>query len=400
MFAKNRIWGLAVAAWMALHSGVLAFDPAAPENITRHSDFNNCRIRFEREGKGHVAFIGGSITEMNGYRPMVCEDLKKRFPKTEFTFTDAGISSTCSTTGAFRLHRDVLSKGPVDLFFIEFAVNDDQDAMHARRESLRGLEGIIRQCRKHNPQMDIVVTYFVNEGMLAKLQKKEVPVSIGAHEEVTKHYGITTIHLAREVAERVTAGKLTWKQYGGVHPAPFGNRICADMIDQMLSDAWKAALPNTAVATAFTVPQPLDPNNYEAARFVDVKTAQLKDGWQVGIPQWTTLPGSKRDRFTSIEMLSADKPGAECSLKFTGHLLGAFIVAGPDAGTLEVSIDGGPFEKRDLFHNYSSGLHYPRTVVFNADLKAGEHTAVIRISESKNERSKGHAARIMYFTAN
>ena len=41
-----------------------------------------------------------------------------------------GIASTCSVTGAHRLTRDVLSKGDVDLFFIEFAVNDDQDAGH------------------------------------------------------------------------------------------------------------------------------------------------------------------------------------------------------------------------------------------------------------------------------
>ena len=31
-----------------------------------------------------------------------------------------------STTGAFRLERDVLSAGPLDLLFVEFAVNDDQ----------------------------------------------------------------------------------------------------------------------------------------------------------------------------------------------------------------------------------------------------------------------------------
>jgi hypothetical protein len=59
--------------------------------------------------------------------------LQRRFPDTKFTFTDAGLSSTCSTTGAFRLSTDVLSQGPVDLLFIEFAVNDDQDAGHAMR---------------------------------------------------------------------------------------------------------------------------------------------------------------------------------------------------------------------------------------------------------------------------
>ena len=99
-------------------------------NIIRRGSYTNSQIKFEREKKGHVAFIGGSITEMNGYRPMVCEDLQKRYPDTKFSFTAAGISSTCSTTGAFRLNRDVLSKGPVDLFFIEFAVNIPEHDPH------------------------------------------------------------------------------------------------------------------------------------------------------------------------------------------------------------------------------------------------------------------------------
>ena len=36
----------------------------------------------------------------------------------------------------------MLAKGRIDLFFIEFAVNDDQDAGHTHRNCIRGLEGI------------------------------------------------------------------------------------------------------------------------------------------------------------------------------------------------------------------------------------------------------------------
>ncbi len=379
---------------------LMAAESINPKNIEAREPYLNCRIKFERERKGHVAFMGGSITEMNGYRPMVCDDLKKRFPQTEFTFTDAGISSTCSTTGAFRLKSDVLSKGPVDLFFVEFAVNDDQDAGHARRECIRGLEGIIRQCRTHNPQMDIVVTFFVNEGMLSQLQTGKTPLSMGAHSEVAQHYGVSTIHLAREVAERITAGRLTWKVYGGVHPAPAGNRICADMIEQMLSDAWSKQLSADAKPLTFELPKPLDAGNYGHGRFVSVKDAAIRNGWTVGIPDWQKLPGSKRPRFTSLEMLTADDVGAECSLKFKGQSLGVFVVAGPDAGIISVSIDGGAFEPRDLYHNYSGGLHYPRTVMLATDLADGEHTAVLRISDTKNAKSSGHAARIMQFGVN
>ena len=72
------------------------------ENVVLRGSLNNSRIKFETEKKGTVAFMGGSITQMNGYRPMVCELLKKRFPDTAFKFIDAGIASTCSTTGPGR----------------------------------------------------------------------------------------------------------------------------------------------------------------------------------------------------------------------------------------------------------------------------------------------------------
>jgi len=143
--------------------------PITGENVHLRGSLDNCRIRFERDKQGHVAFIGGSITEMDGYRPMVCRWLHERFPQTRFTFVQAGIASTCSTTGAFRLGADVLDKGPIDLLFIEFAVNDDQDAAHSRRECIRGMEGIVRQCLARNPRMDLVIAYFVNPEMLATL---------------------------------------------------------------------------------------------------------------------------------------------------------------------------------------------------------------------------------------
>src|SRR4051812_25116320 len=127
------------------------------DRVSHRDNLLNSRLKFERDKTGTVAFMGGSITEMNGYRPMVCDLLKKRFPQTEFKFIDAGISSTTSTTGAFRLAHDVLEQGPVDLFFVEFAVNDDQDGHHTRTECIRAMEGIIRHTWRQNPQTDIVL---------------------------------------------------------------------------------------------------------------------------------------------------------------------------------------------------------------------------------------------------
>ncbi|MHA3775340.1 GDSL-type esterase/lipase family protein [Verrucomicrobiota bacterium sgz303538] len=393
---------LTLAAFLAIaQSSSPAADNLPPfaQNVQFRGNLDNSRFHFENRKKGNVAFLGGSITEMEGYRPMVCEVLRKRFPETEFTFTNAGIASTCSTTGAFRLERDVLEKGPVDLFIVEFAVNDDQDAGHTRDECIRGLEGIIRHVRNANLNTDIVVTFFVNESMLKTLQGGQTPLTIEAHEAVAKHYGVSTINLAREVAQEITAGKLTWEQYGGVHPAPFGNAICARMIDELFNRAWAQPLPASFTPTPHpSASNPLDPLNYGSGRFIPPAVASLKRGWTLGVPDWQQLPGSKRSRFTSIPMLSATEPGAELSLEFEGTAVGAYIVAGPDAGIAEASIDNGPFRQVNLYHEFSKGLHYPRTVMLGTDLKPGRHKLTIRIAEET--KSSGHAMRIMQFGAN
>ena len=71
---------------------------------------DNCRLRFEREKVGRVAFLGGSITEGGAWRDLVCQELRKRFPDTQFDFINAGIASMGSTPGAFRFSRDVLNE--------------------------------------------------------------------------------------------------------------------------------------------------------------------------------------------------------------------------------------------------------------------------------------------------
>ncbi|MDP6357899.1 MAG: SGNH/GDSL hydrolase family protein, partial [Planctomycetota bacterium] len=60
-----------------------------------------------------------------------------------------------------------------------------------------------------------------------------------SHETVARHYGVSTIHLAQEVADQIKAGTMTWRKFGGTHPKPTGNRLCADLIQEMFESAWK-----------------------------------------------------------------------------------------------------------------------------------------------------------------
>ncbi|MFN9917750.1 MAG: SGNH/GDSL hydrolase family protein, partial [Pirellulaceae bacterium] len=128
------------------------------------------------------------------------------------------------------------------------------------------------------------------------------------------------------------------------------------------------------------------------------KSATILHGWKLGVPDWEQLPGSKRPRYTSLPILSAAEAGAELVLDFQGTAIGAFLLAGPDAGLVEASIDGGPFTTLDLYHHYSEKLHYPRSVMFATDLAPGKHRLKLRIAEKTN--SLGHAMRIMQFLVN
>jgi lysophospholipase L1-like esterase len=386
--ASNRRSRLKPALFILCLIAEFAIAESANRNIIVRDTCAHARAAFEA-GQGRVAFMGGSITEMNGYRPMVAEWLQQRFPNCKFDFVNAGIASTCSTTGAFRLQSQVLEPTPPDLFFVEFAVNDDQDAAHSERDAIRGVEGIIRALSLRSPQTDIVLTHFVNPGMLKIIQEGGMPTAIAAHEAVAAHYGVSTIYLARELADQVAAGSMTWQEFGGTHPKKPGNALCAKLIADYLSAAWSK--PTAPVKRE--LPAPLDSESYFGGHFLEPSVA-ANDDWVWAVPSWKTLRGGFRDTFAGMKLLSVNKPGAETTLEFTGRAIGAYVLAGPDAGTLAVSIDGGPFREVNLYHRFSRGLHYPRTVMLATDLAPGAHSLRLRLVGAEK------AARILQFTVN
>jgi lysophospholipase L1-like esterase len=373
----------------------LAYGELNPNIHLNGGTLNNAHVTFEQQKTGHVAFLGGSITQMNGYRPMMVEALAKRFPDTKFTITAAGLGSTCSTSGAFRMDEHILKKGKVDLLYVEFAVNDDQDAQHSLRDARRGMEGIIRHARKANPDIDIVMTHFVNEHLMGAYRKGEVAPSIQAHDEVARQYQIPVINLAKEIQEQIDTEKMTWEAFGGVHPKPFGNRHCADMHIALLDALWKGTF---GPRKAHALPKALDVFSYENGHFIS--PADATGDWQAHIPDWKSIKGGFRSDYANILCLTADQVGQVAQLKFSGNAVGAFLLAGPDAGNVDARVDGGEWKTVALYHRHSGGLHYPRTVMFATDLTDGEHVLELKVAEAKDERSKGHAARLMYFVVN
>jgi len=224
-----------------------------------------------------------------------------------------------------------------------------------------------------------------------------VPVSIAAHSKVARHYDVPVIHLAEEVASAIKAGDYTWKDFGGTHPKPFGNRIAADMIAELCTASWGAPGANTAVEKPMehALPKPLDPLNYEHGRFLG---ASAVSGWERKVPDWSSLKGGKRARFNELKLWvgegAANADEAEvATVAFEGTGVGAFVLAGPDAGVVQHRVDGGKWQETNLKHHYSKGLHYPRTVMFASELAPGKHTLEIRVKDA------GNFARVIQFVA-
>ena len=368
------------------------------DHIKVRGHFSQTLTKLKKDRQLRIAFLGGSITQnQKGHSGMVPKLLRELSPGADVQALNAGLSSTCSTSGAFRLKSHVLDSGPVDLFIVEFAVNDDQDAAHASRECLRGMEGIIRQMRTLSPQTEIVMVHYLNTDIMETIQKGDVPVTIAAHEKVAEHYGVSTVSVAAEVALAIKGGKYTWKDYGGVHPKSFGYEIASRMIVSAITAGWERSdSPRDR-----KLPKQLDAGNYAGGEFVPVGNATTSGEWKTGKPTRELLPiGGLRTQYSDYDLLRGEKIGDMLKLEFEGTAIGAFVLAGPDAGMVATRMDGGTFVEHDLYHRYSKGLNYPRSVMFHTDLKPGKHTLDLVVSDNANPASKGHAVNILFFEVN
>ena len=249
-----------------------------------------------REGIGHVmakirarqkvvvAYLGGSITAANGWRPKTTAWLRKSFPGVPFEEIHAAIGGTGSDLGVYRVGHDVLDHDP-DLLFVEFAVNDGGAAPEA---IWRNMEGIVRQTWHKNPETDIIFTYTIHQGMIDDVKKGFYSRSASAMELLADFYGIPSVNFQLPVVELLKQDKLVfqadkqpqggkiWFAADGCHPRDAGHEIylqlVADAITQMkdLGPAdHQAKLAKTFVA-----------DNAEAAKMVPVQAKMLSGDWK------------------------------------------------------------------------------------------------------------------------
>ena len=350
---------------------------------------DNCRIKFEREKKGRVAFLS---THDRPDPDNFMKGLKKRFPQTEFDTVIAWKVSTGSTDHAFRFPRYVLRNGPVDLLVIETVFNDS--SVQKAQEILRGTEGVVRQARISNPNMDIMIVYWARDNHVREINAGKVPMITEWQEKVADAYGVPSVDIGKEFAERNRAGEFTW---GGTFTNGFLGPLFGftqPTIDRMLNAAWQKPLPEPASLKACKLPEkPLDEKSYFHGRLLDVKQATLGEGWSL-----VKNPAYEEGCFKphEQEILVADKPGSTLRLKFDGTAIGFYVEMRDRNLAVEFSIDGGAFAKQSLSGGAWGNL-------LSTELAPGPHELVLRLAEATKPAkpdAKVPALRIVYFMAN
>jgi lysophospholipase L1-like esterase len=288
-----------------------------------------------------VAYLGGSITAANGWRPKTTAWLQKTFPNAKFEEIHAAIGGTGSDLGVFRVGHDALQYNP-DLLFVEFAVNDGG----AEPEKIWcNMEGIVRQTWRKNPKTDIIFAYTIQRGMIDDVKKGNCPRSASAMELLADFYGIPSVNFEVPVVELLVQDKLVfqadkqpdgskiWFTKDGCHPRDEGHEIylelMAEAITQMKNSQpvdHQAKLGKTFVA-----------DNTEAAKMVPVNEKMLSGDWKA-LPADDGQQKSFGKRMGQI--WTATEPGSKLHFKFKGSMAKLYDLVGPNGGQVMITVDG------------------------------------------------------------
>ncbi|OMF33186.1 SGNH/GDSL hydrolase family protein [Paenibacillus sp. FSL H8-0259] len=391
-----------------------------------------------------AAFLGGSITEGAGasdaeatsWRALTGAYLQRLYAGHPVNCINAGVGGTTSTFGAHRLQEHVLRHGEIDLLFVEFSVNDGED----RGESIRGMEGIVRQCRRLSPETELIFVYTAADKNLTGYK----PFNIAVHEEVADHYGIPSIDCAAKVYTMIHTGELNWKRFApdGYHPLDAGHALYAGLVQEYLQQAivpcgvqpgWleeagpeagvpgeeaeaqvtavlkketgrEAAVPGEEAEAQETVqliqeageeallPIPLDSRNYEYGGLLDYSAAAYSAGFRTQELE----PGEPLMNWRfSTEHAYTDDPQAEFSFTVTGQGAGLVLLYGPDSGIVEYSLNGGPYAEVNLFDDWCLNAYRPILALFPIQAERGILQITVRNTGHKDSRSTGTGLRVL-----
>ncbi len=319
-----------------------------------------------------IAYMGGSITQMKGYRVLTTLWFEQQYPDVQFRAINAGVGGTGSDLGVFRLKRDVLDHEP-DLLFVEFAVNDTRASP---QRIIRAMEGIVRQTWSRLPACDIVFVYTLTHRHLDDLNQGKMTRSASVMEAVADHYNIPSIHMSQDIIALVKSGKMVMKSNRkamansaeqlnlegdlptnaqGVIPfAGDGVHPYLDTGHQLYLRAIVRSMPAIQAAGqvgSHALTKPLDPDNWQNAKLIPL----TKDMFTGPVTLLDPRSDKLASKFTdNLPDLYQAQPGATLQFNFRGSKAMIYDVIGPSTNNVRLTLDGRPqtVERYDSYCSY------------------------------------------------
>jgi lysophospholipase L1-like esterase len=383
-FAALRMTVSCLGIWTGILLLGLTAALAAPAQATEpelHARDGLPNVPARAAGGLRVAYLGGSITAAtDGWRSLTSAWLGRQFAPAAIIEIPAGLPGTGSNLGACRVGYDVLRHRP-DLLFVEFAVND----INAPVERVeRTMEGIVRQAWRANPHMDILFVYTVSTPGLPDVQAGKFPATARAMENVAAHYGIPSLHFGVEVARRIAAGELVFKDadapaaartfsLDGVHPTPAGHRVYFAALERALPALFTGAKP-----APHALPPPLHADNWEHAGLRLLDGVDRRGAWATVPLDDPNLRGSMKHLLPPL--WRTGEPGAALEFEIDGPTFGLLGISAPDSGEFRVTVDDQPPVTGTFFDSFTSPTFCrAREWFYPGQLSPGRHRVRVEL---------------------
>lgn len=357
----------------------------------RFADFD----RNARMGKAMtVVYFGGSLTwganasdpNRTGYRGLMCQYLRERYPSTPFTFIDAAIGGTGSMLGLFRLQRDVLDLKP-DLVFLDFTANDSIDS-----DDILGVssyERLLREMISRNiPVVQAIFGFRYNfESVPAEGSRQgDYPPRVMQHLSLAEAYGTGVGNVFPVIRQAIAGGKVdldTIWPFDGSHPDDPGYKLFFEAV----RDGFEEAVRDQRVCM---IPEKtLFPDRYAVYDRIKLVQNKLPKGWTCQKTYRTSLwyDGLSSRWMGDVAACGVAEPGhiaQALQIDFTGTFVGIIGEADENALSFKVMIDGqlvppNPSSPLNTIWNVrppvSGRLLYWREIA--VDLPQGKHTLEI-----------------------
>ncbi len=394
---------LSIILSLALCVTAASFCTASVSADAAQSLLPNVYAKMKNNEKIHIGYFGGSVTNGYGatsqsekswryYSRVWLADYAQSIGSTSSIYegTHAGLGGTGTDLNVYRADSalDLDGSDPVDLLFIEFAINDSYEG-NTYDKSAYYMESIVRKVWEKDPECDIVICITTDFGKASHDQSAFVNAT--AHKDVAAYYGIPVFDFGAHMWEFLkeenggtpvpaqTDPLWTYYYADGCHPNDNGYLKYAEFLwDDFLEEAVDDTKGYSTTVVNHTMPEATFSTRLSAPYNIAPRT----DAYLVNAGEARNL--SKAYNFAGSSTLSANGGGASFKAIFHSKSAGMYYTGNPDNGLVLYSVDGGEYKAMNL---YSSSNNTNEYFMFYDNLAYGEHTVDVIFRKTEHGAS-------------